>query len=300
MRVLVFGNGFDLDLGLNTRYSDFAKSKEWIELFERKNDNDNCLSSYLYKKSKVDDWFNIEKSLKDYVKERELKKDYDINMVYIDKWFLKELEYTFDKYLAGELVLTPLRENSLAALLMATTNKHSCFDSIYSFNFVDYSIFNYIAINNMVKLDNVQFVHGLGHDLIFGIDEDGCKTSDYSFLKKTMHPKYPSTNIIPDLMEAQEVVIFGHSLNEIDWKYFQSFFEDNCKYKVGNKKNITIITKDDDSKKQLKDNLYGFGISITSLSSICNLVFVETDSYYHGDFEEKENVSDLLYRLSKQ
>ena len=64
MRVLVFGNGFDLDLGLNTRYSDFAKSKEWIELFERKNDNDNCLSSYLYKKSKVDDWFNIEKSLK--------------------------------------------------------------------------------------------------------------------------------------------------------------------------------------------------------------------------------------------
>ena len=28
-RVLVIGNGFDLDLGWNTRFSDFASSKYW-------------------------------------------------------------------------------------------------------------------------------------------------------------------------------------------------------------------------------------------------------------------------------
>jgi hypothetical protein len=33
MKVLIIGNGFDLDLGLKTRYSDFAKSKEWNQLY---------------------------------------------------------------------------------------------------------------------------------------------------------------------------------------------------------------------------------------------------------------------------
>ena len=27
--VFIIGNGFDLDLGLSTKYSDFAKSKYW-------------------------------------------------------------------------------------------------------------------------------------------------------------------------------------------------------------------------------------------------------------------------------
>lgn len=30
--VLIIGNGFDLDLGLPTRYSDFAKSEYWPKL----------------------------------------------------------------------------------------------------------------------------------------------------------------------------------------------------------------------------------------------------------------------------
>ena len=30
--VLIIGNGFDIDLGLKSRYSDFAKSQLWIDL----------------------------------------------------------------------------------------------------------------------------------------------------------------------------------------------------------------------------------------------------------------------------
>ena len=30
-KVFIIGNGFDLDLGWKTRYSDFASSKYWIE-----------------------------------------------------------------------------------------------------------------------------------------------------------------------------------------------------------------------------------------------------------------------------
>lgn len=31
-KILIIGNGFDIDLGLRTRYSDFAKSNIWEKL----------------------------------------------------------------------------------------------------------------------------------------------------------------------------------------------------------------------------------------------------------------------------
>lgn len=33
-KILILGNGFDIDLGLKTRYSDFANSKIWEKLME--------------------------------------------------------------------------------------------------------------------------------------------------------------------------------------------------------------------------------------------------------------------------
>ena len=298
MRVLIIGNGFDLDLGLNTRYSDFAKSEEWDNLYANNYYDSGSLAAYLHKMSKSDNWFDIEKCIKDYVQDKELRKDFDINNIYIDKWFLKDLEETFDKYLSGELLFTPLKTNSLASQLILTNSKNSCFNSIYSFNFVEYGLLSYIANGHMENLENVQYVHGIGHDIIFGIDESGSKTTHYSFTKKVMHPKYPSTNIIPDLLEADDIIIFGHSINEIDWNYFKLFFQDSCKVKDNQRREITIITKDDVSMKQIKDNLNSFGISITLLSSICKMEFIATDYYYNGNYEEKEKVNCLLQSLN--
>ena len=225
MKVLIIGNGFDLDLGLKTKYSDFAKSEEWTDLFQN-NRCDNNLADYLFKHSKTEEWFDIEKCIRDYVQGKESKRDYDNNIVFPDKWFLDDLERKFDKYLSSELIFrTPLNKNSLAAQLIAENKANSCFDSIYSFNFVEYNILNEIANGNVESLDNVQYVHGFGSNLIFGIDEEGCSGNHYSFTKKVMHPNYPSTNIIPDLEKANEVVIFGHSINSIDWKYFQMFLK---------------------------------------------------------------------------
>lgn len=33
-KILILGNGFDIDLGLKTRYSDFANSEIWGNLIE--------------------------------------------------------------------------------------------------------------------------------------------------------------------------------------------------------------------------------------------------------------------------
>lgn len=48
-KVFIIGNGFDLDLGMNTRYSDFAKSEYWPQDSEV----NGCLSHYLKVKRSI-------------------------------------------------------------------------------------------------------------------------------------------------------------------------------------------------------------------------------------------------------
>lgn len=56
-KILVIGNSFDLDLGLKTRFLDFANSEYWpFKMFAGKN----TLSSFLNKRKHFDEWFNLE------------------------------------------------------------------------------------------------------------------------------------------------------------------------------------------------------------------------------------------------
>ena len=66
-KVLVVGNGFDLDLKLKTRYLDFAKSDEWKELYSQETMvKQSPLLQFLYGKSFIDKWYDIERALYEY------------------------------------------------------------------------------------------------------------------------------------------------------------------------------------------------------------------------------------------
>lgn len=56
-RLLIIGDGFDLDLGRNTRYSDFAKSGFWAKNLKSQ------LYRYLSQKSQIEKWFDLEGEL---------------------------------------------------------------------------------------------------------------------------------------------------------------------------------------------------------------------------------------------
>ena len=60
-RLFVIGNGFDLNIGRNTRYSDFAKSEFWPK------DLMSNLYEHLNQKSKIERWFDLEGELANYV-----------------------------------------------------------------------------------------------------------------------------------------------------------------------------------------------------------------------------------------
>lgn len=70
---LIIGNGFDVDMGLPSKYSDFAKSSEFHDLARRMNDmyyveeRDNSLVLQIQKASNESNWFDIEEEIHKYV-----------------------------------------------------------------------------------------------------------------------------------------------------------------------------------------------------------------------------------------
>lgn len=66
--IIILGNGFDLDLGLKTRYSDFVKSPQWKQLMDENphSKGNDFLLGYLDNKYELERWIDIERSLLEY------------------------------------------------------------------------------------------------------------------------------------------------------------------------------------------------------------------------------------------
>lgn len=298
-RVLVLGNGFDLDLGLKTRYSDFAKSTEWEELYQITKWSDSGLGQFLYEEAEKDCWFDIEECMASYAKEKEKKGDY--KNAYEDKFFLRCLKEKLSSYLNSSTVWEDVNKNSLAARIMQIDEQFRCFNSIYSFNYTDYEIASVYDPEIIPMRNKKVHVHNNGWDMILGIGEDGCSSEEYSFLKK-VNQDLASTNFLSDLLDADDVVFFGHSINKFDMFYFKRFF-DNCCQNVNRatKRNLTFITKDEESIRMIKENIAKTGIVITEFIQANHVVFIMTDAYYNDFFRarEKEKIGLFLKTLKQ-
>lgn len=100
-KLLIIGNGFDIDLGLRTRYSDFAKSKIWKKLMANTCGFDKDLLGALNAAKEKEAWFDIEKTMNDYV--RAIRTEYlTTNLVDKDKICLAEITKALSKYLKDE------------------------------------------------------------------------------------------------------------------------------------------------------------------------------------------------------
>lgn len=100
--------------------------------------------------------------------------------------------------------------------------------------------------------DNLFYVHGNSKSgsIIIGT-RDGDYDKDYEFLQKAFDKHFSPPPIVADLMEADEIVFYGHSLGENDSQYLKPFFEkqsstESCR------KDITLFTYDDAAVQGLK------------------------------------------------
>jgi len=294
MNILVIGNGFDMDLGLKTSYGDFWRSKEFCKNLQPFTRIHNTLAEYMSEKAKMDPlWFNIEEAMIDYVKLKE--QNHDFNQIDADKIFLDALKNTFWDFVSSKY----LNADNRKCLSKEIIKIQKQFDKIYSFNCFETYYSDFASMGNIGSLNNVLCVHNFGINFILGIAEGDNIDERYSFLKK-VNQNYPFDiveQLKKDLAKADNIVIFGHSLNRIDMGYFEEMIRNLNERKT---KRIVFVTKDMNTAAQIQSNIIKYGpLSLEELESSCNLSFVLTDKFIDSTIiEDIDDIFDSSVNLT--
>ncbi len=291
---LIIGNGFDIDLGLNTRFSDFSKAKDfWPESDGSK------LSTYLESKKSVEKWFNLEGALREYamsvVGEFGLGPRKNSEGDAADFAYFEKVRIGLMDYLTKE-EKKDIKSESVAAQVLRGIYNNSLFEHIYTLNYTDLnSIGRKLGINNLSK---VCYLHGSlsNKDIIIGID-DVKINNDFKNWRKTRSEFYKSHNIFADLDASKEVVFFGLSFGWIDYKYFYQFFAKMSTPTVDpiserNKKCITIFTYDESDRRSIFDFLERMDVDLDYLYSQTQFEIIRTKNN-----QDSKKVEEFLTRL---
>ena len=300
-RLLILGNGFDLCLGRDTRYSDFVNSSFWPENLKSE------LFSYLEEKANLERWFDLESELARYI--QTVRKE---SSAYVttrpgrakqDRADFKEIVEALIAYLKN-VERKDVNRDSIAAKVFRLACWNSAFSKIYSFNYTD--LYKLSEKLNLAGVPIVEYVHGCLADdsAILGInDTEDTLEGLYDFMRKSFNPHYSSHPVSYDLKTADEVVFFGHSLGDNDYHYFQSFFRHQCEENLApeEKRTITIFTKDENGRMNIMRTLHKMNDGKTSLlfqNNILN-IFCTADGessafseWYHARELEAERMRD--------
>ena len=179
------------------------------------------------------------------------KEDVFQSPIWRDRKALGLIKEGLCKYLKS--IDKPIPDSDSAAfhLLLAMLKSAEAGDSINIFTF------NYTRVQMRGHELNdipIHYMHGCCKDgkIIVGTRDDLQIEPEYDFLMKSMDDSFTPPDIITALKDADEVIIFGHSLGENDRQYFAPFFLRQVDYYNPVRKDITIFTRDDNSKIEIK------------------------------------------------
>ena len=255
--LLIIGNGFDLDLGLQTKYSDFAKDDEYWPF----DSGTTSLGLYLNDCSKIDTWFDLEKELGEYSNPSSgiYSKD--------DRMSFNLLTKALSAYLSFR-EKDVLKEGTCAKKVLhhiLDLREHDVFDTsddpfIYSFNYTDLnSIAERLGLPSSFKC---QHVHGslADNNIVLGFGDNVISRAETEFMRKSFNEKYNPPPIISAMMRARSIIFFGLSFGEVDYAYFNEFFNtvssfDDEGSSLGGKE-LIFITYDEQSRLSILHNIH--------------------------------------------
>ena len=294
---LIIGNGFDLDLGLLTKYSDFAdsKNKEWNDFLNMSGTILNpCFQidfvNHMRHAREYSNWFDIEHEILLFAATHNDLEDEQIGLIRLQYEMLVKC---LRLYIYRQATTTIVQEDSLAYILLHNLNEGQHPVGIYSFNYTDC-----INLCKCKKRDNISFhpIHGtLFYDMTLGcrIYDDRKENVQLDFMYKPIIN--PQTDILKqNLTKASEVIVFGHSLNKIDYCYFKDFFdavelgENVCKH-------LTFICKNIESEEIIRQNISG-NTSLSKTERYINLNFIYTDSWNKKERGTIGKIEELMDR----
>ena len=169
------------------------------------------------------------------------------------------------------------------------------FNRVYSFNYTPLSYYFQI-FNRSIRL-NYTHIHGsVGFDnqsIIFGFYAGTEIPEEYSFLYKSYNPYFKSNHLEEDLKKSNTIVFFGHSLNDNDFHYYESLFDEII---LGNRRNLylSFIDQTYEDEHKLLNRIKGRGYNIDQLKLRCDYHFIPTQ----GGINNHEELRELICRLS--
>lgn len=286
--LLIFGNGFDINLGFPTSYKDYFIS----DYFPFVHDDQNChsLGHYVYEKGILEKWYDLENMLAEYgrnigamtQKEVEGDKEDFSRLVLGLSDYLNTLDYRQPKI------------DSVAANILRAANDHLLPPTIFTFNYTDLE-----AISKFVGADysNIQHVHGSlrNNDIVLGVGEYVNLGPSASYLYKTSILGYNSRGVLDSFESYDTIIVFGLSLSQVDYPYFEDFFKDVAarKYFGNEKKYIRIFTYDEKSRQEILDNLRGMNSGLIKLMGYSNFDIIRVK-----DDVDDAKVQEVIRHLS--
>lgn len=255
-KVYLLGNGFDINLGLKSRYQDFADSSYWPFSL----DTGRRMGAFLNeKKSEVDTWFDLESLLGQYAL---MASSHTISPEILkeDQCSYNELVESFNDYITQQQNTVQPNSNSIAAHLVQQFAADPSQPKIYTFNYTD---LNFLC-QNITKRNRFEcnHVHGTCNDrsIIMGFGDDLRDVNPaYNFMRKSFRPKYNPPHIIQEMLKAQTVVMFGLSMGNVDYSYFDFFFKHISIPELSvlsEMKRVIIFAYKDESRMTILNNLY--------------------------------------------
>jgi hypothetical protein len=234
------------------------------------------------------------------------KKDFLLSPILRDKKSLYLIKEGLCRYLST-IDSQAKRDNSMALQVLFAANcarEADNFLNIYSFNYTKLPVYYGNGFESIVH-----YVHGNCEKgkIIIGTKDDEYVNS-YDFLMKSFDPKFNAPSIVSDLLEADEVIIFGHSIGENDRQHFEAFFKQQTDVTHPKKKDIIIFTRDEESKVDIKRSLQKMtGNNLSTLYCLNHIEIIKTSDFkedrdslvkfFSDHISDKRHLMATLHRL---
>ncbi len=293
--LMILGNGFDLNLGYPTSYEHFFKNVNDMEHggfpFVRGGRDYHGLGRYVLNAS-IHGWYDLEDLLAQYGSRGVYNNDENPQKDQLD--YIK-LVNSLALYLKSLDLSHPDTESVAARVFIGLSNCFIPF-TVYSFNYTD---INTVSTALGLSLGSVAFVHGSleSDDIILGVGDYGKLTKAYDYMYKTSNPKYKSTNLFHELDACNNLLIFGLSLSQVDYPYFEGFFKKVASGAFGTerKKFIRIFTFDEASRMEILRNLRKMNQGMISLYNNADFDIIRTK-----DNMDEHKVAALIDKIKNE
>ena len=297
--IVILGNGFDIDLGLNTKFENFISSTHFIKNSFTPLMND-IRENYQKDKRR---WCDIEQIFRDLFINYQNNPSQDLFENINNSWLMINKAWGIYLPEITELDKIKIKKDSCAyKFLEYPKSKSLC----YTFNYTSpYYLAGFKDKEEPTPIHgwfepreqtNKGLMYRIPNELVIGIDSRAmpvdCNNTELNHIIKKNHPQYRDNNFIDNLLGSDNIIIFGHAMGITDSDYFYDFFT-ALKTGILSHKNIFFVTYNQKSMLDIEKNLEQMEFPINELKQTENKFF----SIYTADGQSNPRYNELLTLL---